>query len=70
MSIFRATPRYGRRAQYDAGIGCKLNADQVREIRSLAADPDVDQAEVARRFGISTATVYSIWKGRRREYVK
>ena len=36
----------------------KLDAKQVREIRALLKDPDVRVTDVAKRYGVSRATVY------------
>ena len=36
----------------------KLDAKQVREIRTLLKNPDVRVTDVARRYGVSRATVY------------
>lgn len=36
----------------------KLDAKQVREIRALLKDPDVRVTDIAKRYGVSRATVY------------
>ena len=36
-----------------------LNDKQVREIRALLADPEIQVGEVARRYGVSRTTLYS-----------
>ncbi|PTB92887.1 recombinase, partial [Marinobacter sp. Z-F4-2] len=36
----------------------KLDDRQVREIKALLRDPDIQVAEVARRYGISRTTLY------------
>lgn len=36
----------------------KLDARQVREIKALLRDPDIQVAEVARRYGVSRTTLY------------
>ncbi len=36
----------------------KLDAKQIREIRVLLKDPDVRVTDVAKRYGVSRATVY------------
>ena len=36
-----------------------LNERQVREIRALLADPEIQVGEVARRYGVSRTTLYS-----------
>ncbi len=42
----------------------KLNAEQVAEIRALAAKGDLRQWQIAARFGVSQATVSEIKNGR------
>ncbi|WP_236650476.1 MULTISPECIES: helix-turn-helix domain-containing protein [Photorhabdus] len=46
----------------DAGRACgckpKLDDQQVREIKALLRDPDIQVAEVARRYGVSRTTLY------------
>jgi len=36
----------------------KLGDQQVREIKALLRDPDIQVAEVARRYGVSRTTLY------------
>jgi len=36
----------------------KLDAQQVREIKALLRDPDIQVADVARRYGVSRTTLY------------
>lgn len=36
----------------------KLDEKQVREIRALLRDPDIQVADVARRYGVSRTTIY------------
>ncbi|WP_233799707.1 recombinase family protein [Paraburkholderia sp. HP33-1] len=36
----------------------KLDDQQVREIKALLSDPDIQVAEVARRYGVSRTTIY------------
>jgi DNA invertase Pin-like site-specific DNA recombinase len=36
----------------------KLDEQQVREIKALLRDPDIQVAEVARRYGVSRTTLY------------
>ncbi|EBC1425472.1 Hin recombinase, partial [Salmonella enterica] len=36
----------------------KLDDQQVREIKALLRDPDIQVAEVARRYGVSRTTLY------------
>ncbi|MGP9808640.1 helix-turn-helix domain-containing protein [Halomonas sp. AOP12-C2-37] len=40
------------------GRTSKLDDRQVREIRTLLSDPDVQVAEVARRYCVSRTTLY------------
>ena len=35
-----------------------LDAKQVREIKALLRDPDIQVADVAKRYGVSRATIY------------
>ena len=36
----------------------KLDDQQVREIKALLRDPDIQVADVARRYGVSRTTLY------------
>ena len=36
----------------------KLDDQQVREIKALLCDPDIQVADVARRYGVSRTTIY------------
>ena len=36
----------------------KLDDKQVREIKALLRDPDIQVADVARRYGVSRTTLY------------
>jgi DNA invertase Pin-like site-specific DNA recombinase len=45
------------------GARSKLSAEQVADIRREFADPSNDRSTLARRFGISRATVYRITAG-------
>jgi DNA invertase Pin-like site-specific DNA recombinase len=45
------------------GARSKLSAEQVADIRGQFADPANDRSALARRFGISRATVYRITAG-------
>jgi DNA invertase Pin-like site-specific DNA recombinase len=45
------------------GARSKLSAEQVADIRVQFADPANDRSALARRFGISRATVYRITAG-------
>lgn len=36
----------------------KLDEQQIREIKALLRDPDIQVAEVARRYGVSRTTIY------------
>jgi DNA invertase Pin-like site-specific DNA recombinase len=45
------------------GARSKLSAEQVADIRHQFADPANDRSALARRFGISRATVYRITAG-------
>ncbi len=52
LSAARARGRTGGRKP-------KLDAQQVREIKALLRDPDIQVAEVARRYGVSRTTLYN-----------
>lgn len=51
LAVARARGRSGGRKP-------KLGEKQVREIKALMRDPDIQVAEVARRYGISRTTLY------------
>ena len=51
LASARATGRVGGRKP-------KLDDQQVREIKALLRDPDIQVADVARRYGVSRTTLY------------
>jgi DNA invertase Pin-like site-specific DNA recombinase len=51
LSAARARGRVGGRKP-------KLNEKQIREIKTLLADPTAKVAELARRYGVSRVTLY------------
>jgi transposase len=48
--------RFLRRPQ--GGRKPKLNEKQIREIKALLTDPTAQVTEVAKRYGVSRATIY------------
>ena len=53
---------HGKSLAEEKSPRAKLNADQVREIRSLVASCSLTQAEAARTFGVSAAAVSLVVK--------
>ena len=51
LTAARARGRVGGRKQ-------KLNEKQVREIKALLSDPTAQVTEVAKKYGVSRATLY------------
>lgn len=58
--LIRERPQAGLLPARSRAGGRKLKLDdqQVREIKALLRDPDIQVAEVARRYGVSRTTLY------------
>lgn len=56
--------------KHGRSMGCsKLNKQKVKEIKNLIFNEKVSQAEVARRFDVSTSAIQSIYKGKTYKWV-
>lgn len=57
-NIIRERTKSGLGCCKGAGRKTALNERQVREIRALLADPEIQVGDVARRYGVSRTTLY------------
>ncbi len=57
-NVIRERTQAGLKAACARGRNPSLDDKQVREIRALLRDPDIQVVDVAKRYGVSCATIY------------
>lgn len=62
MAACSEAPAQALTAGRKGGRNPALNERQVREIRALLADPEIQVADVARRYGVSRTTLYKYYR--------